>query len=589
MWAVISFAMFTGMVAVISYLKTRDEDLGHSTGYFLAGRSLSWFVIAGSLFLTNISAEQLTGLNGNAFASGANVMAWETIASIAMVFMAVFFLPRYMKSGITTVPQFLEARFGRGMRTVASFIFLYALIIGFLPFVLYAGGITLGKLFDVSGMLGVSDKVALWIMITALGIVGGCYAVFGGLKAVAVSDTINGIGLVIGGFTIPVLALWKLGDSSIIEGWNILLAESPERLQAAGTGPEASVPWHTLFTGILIINLFYWCTNQAIVQRTFGAKNLAEGQKGVLAASFMKVLGVAMLVLPGIIAWHMHQRGMINVPVKEVTDTGETILTIDMAYPLLVRSVLPPWMTGFFGAVMFGAILSSFNSGLNSMSTLFSVDIYKKWIKKDATDSQMVKAGKIFGTILIAVCILIAPAIGKAEGLYTLMRTIMAVINVPILAVILMGVISKRAPALAGFIALPVGMVFFYTMNFVLDNNYGLFQLHWLHTCGLNLVLMLSIMTVVRYLKPMEEPYVQKYSGEVNITTWKYAWHASWFIIVMLAVLYTTLSKIGIIDTGESAGRNLAIIWAVAIASLAVIFTVLNKKKNKNNQAESES
>jgi SSS family solute:Na+ symporter len=139
---------------------------------------------------------------------------------------------------------------------------------------------------------------------------------------------------------------------------------------------------------------------------------------------------------------------------------------------------------------------------------------------------------------------------------------------------------------LAGYIALPIGMVFFYTMNFVLDNNYGLFQLHWLHTCGLNLLLMLSVMTIVRYLKPLEQPYVQEYSGEVNITTWKYAWHASWFIIVLLAVLYTTLSTLGIIAAGENTGRNLAMIWGVAIVALAVIFTVLKNKKNNQKDTE---
>jgi len=574
-----SFLLFTVMVAIISYFKTRDEDLGHSTGYFLAGRSLSWFVIAGSLFLTNISAEQLTGLNGDAFISGACVMAWETIASVAMVSMAVFFLPRYLKSGITTVPQFLEARFGRTMRTVASFIFLYALIIGFLPFVLYAGAITLGKLFDVAGAFNVSDKTALWIMVIALGVVGGCYAVFGGLKAVAVSDTINGIGLVTGGFLIPVLALFKLGNGSIVAGWTTMLEHEPERLQAAGIGPDAAVPWHTLFTGILIINLFYWCTNQAIVQRCFGAKDLAEGQKGVLFASFLKVLGVAMLVLPGIIAWHMHRLGMIHVPVKEITD-GKEILARDMAYPLLVRYVLPPWLTGFFGAVMFGAILSSFNSGLNSMSTLFSVDIYKQMIKKDATDMQMVKVGKIFGTILIIVCILIAPNIEKAGGLYTFMRKVMGVINVPILAVILMGVFSKRAPALAGYIALPFGMIFFTVMNFVLKNNYGLFKLHWLHTCGLNLLLMLIIMTIVRYIKPLDEPYEQQYTGEVDITGWKYAWHAGAFIIILLLVLYSVLSKFGILGTGEMANRNVIRIIGTAIVLYAAVVFALKKIQN---------
>lgn len=576
-----SFLLFTIMVGVISYFKTRDEDLGHSTGYFLGGRSLSWFVIAGSLFLTNISAEQLTGLNGDAFTKGACVMAWETIASIAMVAMAVFFLPRYLKGGITTVPQFLEERFGRNMRTVSSFIFLYALAIGFLPFVLYAGGITLGKLFGIADGLGVSDSVALWIMVAALGIVGGCYAVFGGLKAVAVSDTINGIGLVAGGFLIPILALNTLGEGSIAEGWQVLMTNQPERLQAAGVGEGAAIPWHTLFSGILIINLFYWCTNQAIVQRCFGAKNLAEGQKGVLFASLLKVFGVAMLVLPGIIAWHMHQKGIITIPVKEITAAGVEILDQDKAYPLLVRKVLPAWLTGFFGAVMFGAILSSFNSGLNSMSTLFSVDIYKQMIKKDATDMQLVRAGKIFGTVLIFLCILIAPSIGNAQGLYTFMRKVMGVINVPILAVILMGVASKRAPALAGYIALPFGMAFFGIMNFGLDNNFGLFKLHWLHTCGLNLVLMMLIMTIVRYIKPLEQPYEQKYSGEVDITGWKYAWHAGWGIIILLCILYAVFSNIGILGAGEKSPRNLLIIIVSAIAAFSLICVILQKKAKK--------
>ena len=276
--ALITFVGFTLLVAIISYWKTRDEDLGSSTGYFLGGRSLPWYVIAGSLFLTNISAEQMTGLNGNAFVNGASVMAWETVACIAMLVMALFFLPKFLKSGITTVPQFLELRFGKGMRNVSSFIYMYALVIGFLPFVLYAGAITLDKIFNFSELLGLDDSTGLWVMIVCIGIIGGCYAVFGGLKAVAVSDTINGVGLIVGGFSIPLLALYQLGDNSLGDGVKILYHNSPERLQALG-GSDQSVPWHTLFTGILVINLFYWCTNQAIVQRAFGAKNLAEAQK----------------------------------------------------------------------------------------------------------------------------------------------------------------------------------------------------------------------------------------------------------------------------------------------------------------------
>lgn len=582
MFVIISFLSFTLLVAVISYFATRDEKLNETTGYFLAGRTLPWYVIAGSLFLTNISAEQLTGLNGNAFMNGANVMAWETVAAVTMVILALIFLPRYLSGGVTTVPQFLELRYGKKMRSVASFIFIYAIVIGFLPFVLYAGAITLGKLFDISTLLNISEHSATWLMIISLGVVGGIYAVFGGLKAVAVSDTVNGVGLLIGGFLVPILALSQLGSGSMAEGFNILITDAPERMRAAGVGSDASVPWHTLFTGIMLINLFYWCTNQAIVQRSLGAKNLAEGQKGVLAAAFMKVIGVAMLVLPGIIAWHMHHRGLINVPMREVAGGSQFIQ--DMAYPVLVREVLPTWLTGFFGAVLFGAVMSSFNSGVNSLSTLVSLDIYRGIINKDASDQTTVKVGKIFGIATIAICILIAPNISQAEGLYTLMRTIMAVINVPILTVILVGIVSKRTPALAAFIALPVGMLFFYVTNFILQGNFGLFSVHWLHLVGINFVLMISIMMVVRYLKPMDQPYQQEFTKQVDVQQWKYANHASAGVMSSLALLYLVFSDLGILGENGSLLKALGIF--VALFAICYLLIKLLTSKQKRNPAE---
>lgn len=571
-----SFLLFTLLVAWISYRATKEENLNQTTGYFLAGRSLPWFVIAGSLFLTNISAEQLTGLNGNAFANGANVMAWETVAAVTMIILAVVFLPRFLKGGVATVPQFLELRYGKRMRSVASFIFIYAIVIGFLPFVLYAGAITLGKLFNVSAILGVNENIATWIMVISLGTIGGIYAVFGGLKAVAVSDTVNGVGLLFGGFLVPILALYQLGDSSITDGFNILITEAPERMAAAGVGEKASIPWHTLFSGILLINLFYWCTNQAIVQRALGAKNLAEGQKGVLAAAGMKVFGVAMLVLPGIIAWHMHQRGMISVPIN---DGG--IAMKDMAYPTLVREVMPSWLTGFFGAVLFGAVMSSFNSGVNSLSTLVSLDIYKEIINPKADDLKVVRMGKIFGSITIGICVCIAPWIAQSDGLYTLMRTIMAVINVPILTVILVGIVSKRTPALAAFIALPIGMVSFFIANFVLKNDFGLFHLHWLHTVGLNFMWMVAIMMVVRYLKPMKKPFEQFATQEVELKPWKHANTASWTIIGLLVLLYTVFSEIGILGDQGSIIEVAAVLALVAAICFGIQRIIKSKTKEK--------
>lgn len=580
MLAILSFIFFTALVGFISYKATKDENLTETTGYFLGGRSLPWYVIAGSLFLTNISAEQLTGLNGNAFASGANVMAWETVAALTMIVLAVVFLPRYLKGGITTVPQFLESRYGKRMRSVSSFIFIYAIVIGFLPFVLYAGAITLGKLFDVSGTLGISHEAATWVMIIGLGVVGGIYAIFGGLKAVAVSDTVNGVGLLIGGFLVPILALIALGDGSFSAGFNIIVSEAPERMYAAGITEKSAVPWHTLGSGILLINLFYWCTNQAIIQRSLGAPSLAEGQKGVLAAAGMKIFGVAMLVIPGIIAWHMQQRGMLDIPLKAGTD----ILAKDMAYPTLVHAVLPTWLTGFFGAVLFGAVMSSFNSGINSLSTLVSLDIYKELINKDASDKEVVRLGKIFGTVTIAICICIAPYIAKADGLYTLMRTIMAVINVPILTIILVGIVSKRTPPLAAYIALPIGMVSFYIIHFVLKDQFLGFHPHWLHVVGLNFCWMVAIMMTVRFFKPLEQAYQQPYSQDVEVTNWKHLGTASWTIIALLILLYTVLSPLGILG---GSGNTMGVV--IVVAGFALAGFALNKLICANKKEESQA
>jgi len=572
MLTILSFIFFTGLVAIISYYKTKGENLSSLKGYFLAGRSLPWYVIAGSLFLTNISAEQLAGLNANAFRNGANVMAWEATSALTLIVLAFIFLPRFLKSGISTIPQFLEIRYGKKMRTVASAIFIYAIVIGFLPFVLYAGAITLGKLFDISGVLGISDYATTWVMVIAIGVIGGIYAVFGGLKAVAISDTINGVGLLIAALFVPIIALYQLGSGDIAGGFNILIEDAPERMQALGLTEDANIPWHGLISGVLIINLFYWCTNQAIVQRALAAKTLAEGQKGVLAAAALKILGVVMLVLPGIIAWHMYQRGMLSIPMKEI---GGVIVNSDMSYPVLVRAVLPTWLTGFFGAVLFGAVLSSFNSGVNSLSTLISLDIYKQLIKPEATEIETVRIGKLFGIATIVICIGIAPFISTAESLYTLMRTIMAVINVPIFAVLLMGVMSKRAPAVAGYVGLVTGMVFFFVSKFILNGDFGLFQVHWLNLVGMNLVLMLAVMTAIRYWKPMDKPYIQVATNEVEVNEWKHAKLASWILIFAFIALYTVFSPLGL--TSET-GSWLKVALTIS-GSMLILYFVYNSIK----------
>src|SRR6056300_441016 len=223
MLGILSFVGFTLLVAVIAYFATRKTNEQSSDGYFLGGRSLTAGVIAGSLLLTNLSTEQIVGLNGSAYESGLSVMAWETLAAIAMVVTAIFLLPRYLKGGLTTVPQFLATRFDIQTKTITSVLFLTGYVVVLLPVILYSGSVAISGMFNVPTMLNVSNSTAIVICIWGIGIIGSIYAIFGGLKAVAVSDSINAIGLLIGGLLIPIFGLMAIGDGNALDGLSILV------------------------------------------------------------------------------------------------------------------------------------------------------------------------------------------------------------------------------------------------------------------------------------------------------------------------------------------------------------------------------
>ena len=241
-----------------------------------------------------------------------------------MVVTAVVLLPRYLKGGISTVPQFLETRFDKMTKTITSGLFLSGYVIVLLPIVLYSGALALNNMFNVPELLNVSKTTALWITIWGIGIIGSIYAIFGGLKAVAVSDTINAVGLLIGGMLIPIFGLLLVGDGSISEGVSLLMEKAPEKFNVIGDS-KSSIPFGTIFTGMMLVQLFYWGTNQAIIQRALGAKNLKEGQKGLIYAAFIKILGPLIVVLPGIIAFYLF---------------GETLENPDEAYPELGKKSL---------------------------------------------------------------------------------------------------------------------------------------------------------------------------------------------------------------------------------------------------------
>lgn len=545
-----SFLGFTLLVAGIAWWSTKDTDESSSDGYFLAGRSLTAGVIAGSLLLTNLSTEQIVGLNGQAYTEGILVMAWETLAAMAIVVTAIFLLPRYLKGGITTVPQFLERRYDIATKSITSGLFLSGYVVVLLPIVLYSGAVAFSAMFNLPELLGVSKTASLWICVWGIGIIGSIYAIFGGLKAVVVSDTINAIGLLIGGLLIPIFGLSYIGNGSVLEGISTLIAANPEKFNSVGS-ETTSVPFATIFTGMMLVQLFYWGTNQAIIQRALGAKNLEEGQKGLMLAGFIKVLGPLIVVLPGIIAFHIFEGNLA---------------VADEAYPKLVAKVLPAGLVGFFAAVLFGAILSSFNSALNSSVTLFGVDIYKEYINKEATEKQVVKAGKTFGIGLAILAMFIAPAIANApEGLFGYLQEVNGCYSIPIFTIIIVGYLTKHVPAIAAKIAIGLGVILYSISQFVLKPRMAASALaeakasgitdatalsdietlaypHFLHVMAILFVMNVLIMLVIGWMKPRKEAYVQKYTEQVDITPWKYVHQTGIAITLIVISIYVYFS-----------------------------------------------
>jgi len=526
MFTAITFLFFTALVAVLSYYMTRKENLNSQDGYFLGGRSLGGWVIGGSLMLTNLSTEQLVGLNGAGYRESMVLMTWEIIASLGLMWMALKLLPKYLKSGLTTIPEFLEERYDKSTRQMVTILFLVAYIVLNLPSVLYSGSLVLTGLFHIPEVFGVSKFVGVTITVWAIGIVGSIYAIYGGLKAVAVSDTLNGVGLLIGGMAIPFFALNKLGSGSLGEGVHKLITEHPEKLNSIGGATDA-IPFSTIFTGAMFVCLFYWTTNQAIVQRTFAAKNLAEGQKGVLIAASLKLLGPFFLVIPGVIAFHLYPN----------------LVDGDMAYPTLVEDVLPKVFTGFFGAVLFGAILSSFNSVLNSAVTIFCINIYRPTFNPDISDKDLVAAGKKMGTWLAAISMIIAPFIMYApSGLFAYLMETWGIFNIPIAAIVLLGFFTTTISAKATKFGTIFHLVFYGTYKL----GTWPVSMHYLHVLGLSFPIVVLIMVAVSKFSPRETPFELKDSGILDLTEWKYAKHACVGISIVIVGLYVLFSKAGI-------------------------------------------
>lgn len=534
--SIVTFIFATTSVAFFTYRivqKMKKSDSA-TEEYFTGGRALTWPVVAGSLLLTNLSTEQLVGLNGDVFGDKALVgLAWEALAAFAMIATALIFLPRYLASGFTTTPAFLEKRFDKTTRSMVSGLFLFGYVTVLLPVVLYTGSLALKSMFNLN--------ISLWLIVILIGSLGSAYAIFGGLKSVAVSDTINGAGLLIGGLAIPFLGLSALGDGSFLSGISTLLNDKPEYLRVLTRtnieGNIVSVPWPTLFTGMMFIQIFYWSTNQVIVQRAMAAKSLAEGQKGVLFASAMKLVGPLMLCLPGIIALHMTE-----LPIGRQ----------DQVYGALVRYVLPDWSLGLFAAVLMGSILSSFNSALNSASTLFSLQFYKGYINQNASGEQIVKTGKRFGIFLALASMMIAPMLAQTQSIFQYLQKVNGLYSVPIIGIFLLGITTKHVPAVAAKVGMIVGMAIYAFFSFENLHNVPEFfadasgDLHWLHGYFISFVSAVLVMLIIGKYRPKTADEIAisdlRDPAPVDMTPWSESRKVSVGIMGATFAIYILLS-----------------------------------------------
>lgn len=557
--AIITFIALTALVAIASWWMTKGEDLTTSDGYFLGGRHLGWFLVGGSLFLSNISAIAIIGETESAYLNNMSIMMFGFSSIVAMVIVSEFIAPVYLRYGVTTSPEFLGLRYDSSVRSWMATLLIVSYVVNLMPPVLYTGAVVFNGMFNIDELLGISEWATIWILVWSIGIVGSAYAIFGGLKAIAASDALNGVGLVLGGLLVPYFGLKFLGNGDLLAGWERIVTEEPEHLNSLGK-PTDPVPWGTLFTGMLLVNLNYWGAEQYILQRTLGSKNLAAGQKGMMFGASLKFMAPIITVFPGVIA-------LLVLPT--LGDSSPE------AYPQLVAAVMPPFLVGIIAAIMFGAALTTFNSGLNSTSTMAVLNLYKPRKDKrgeEVSDRQLIRLGKTTQVVLALVAMTLAPLLHLVKGNFIeIFQTVAGLFGVPLFTLIIMGMINKRVPAIGAKVALIFYIVTYgYTQIMaLLKGNFKaqlessgqlegydfsehlLFQLphlelHFLHVAAIFFVGSCLIMLAFAYFKPEQDVMARPDKPAVDLTPWK--WRVPAYIVVTVAMLVVVywLSPFGI-------------------------------------------
>jgi SSS family solute:Na+ symporter len=458
----IAYILFIVTIGLWTGTRKKKDQETTSGEYFLAGKSLKWPMIGLALFATNISCLHLVSLAQSGFDSGLLNGNFEWMAAFTLILLALLFIPFYIRSGISTLPDFLERRYNRACRDWLAFISILSAIIIHIAFSFLAGGIVLETLFGI-------NMYASIIVIAALT---GLYTIIGGLKAVVVTETIQSLVLITGAIIITVFAWNKIG------GWEHMTAV----LQRVNTmdklsmirpiGDKSGMSWIAVFLGYPVLGIWYWCADQTIVQRVLGAKDENHARVGALFCGFIKILPVFIFVLPGLFAYALYKSGSMDLSsLQTIGANGETVLNTKGIYTLMITQLLPKGLVGILVAALLSGLMSQIAGALNSIATLSSYDLYKRF-KPETTDKQLVTVGRWSAGVALIVSIALLPLLNSYQSLFEGINDVIAHIAPPITCVFLLGVFWKKASAKAAQYTLLIGSILGVAV-FIVNKVYG--------------------------------------------------------------------------------------------------------------------
>ena len=549
---IIVFFAFIACVMFVSLWKSGGQAGKSADDYFLAGRGLSWWLIGFSLIAANISAEQFVGMSGQgAGAEGLSCASWEWIAAIALVVVAFALLPYFLKSGITTIPEFLEIRYNHWARAFMTVSMMGILIVASLIGVTYAGSLVMQQLFQHLGW-----NLPFWSCCLIMGCLAGVYVMVGGLKACAWADLLQGSALILGGAVIAYFAMKALGSTApegltgAVEEAKAVSATAIERfrelneakLHMGRASNDPAMPWTILIIGIWIPNFYYWGLNQYITQRILGSGSLAEGQKGIVLAAFLKLIIPFVIVIPGIIAFNLFAKDL-DKP--------------DQALGLLITRLVPQGfgLMGFVLAALLGAIVSSLAAVLNATSTLFTMDIYQRYIRPQASQKEIVTSGRLTIVVLLVIGIVVASFL-KAQSIFAYIQKMQLYVSPGIVAVFIFGLVNRKGARWIGALALILSPIIYFllstygwsllpgaasfvpeVMGCVVENSEPL-PMHYLWAASYNLIITLVIMFVLGAIFKMPEEVTFESSSKLDMKPSKAALVFGIIVVAVTVALY---------------------------------------------------